>query len=447
MDPLDGKKASDTFCVIPWMHRFTDEQGFSKLCCVGVGDSNHLLDERGQKLNVARLPTDDEVMNSPSAKSARLKMMRGEWPKTCERCRQGEAAGAYSIRHHLNERFDRGRSPQWLADTAPDGTLGHPVVRYADIRLGNACNLQCRMCGPVSSRLWTGVYNDVQPKPYQMAAEELVMIGQNNWVKHESVEALVAKSLDGLEAMHFAGGEPLIIPEMVDVLDMCIASGRAGEIELSYNTNATVLPEKVTSLWKHFKSTSILCSVDGFGSVTEYIRRPSKWADIDRNIRKIDEHFDEWKLRWAAMSVTVQISNVLSLNDLFAYLRTAGLKRFSILPQLVPLFDPKYLSIQALPKAAKKIARERLELELNRPEARSQSGYEQFLGSIDSTLTYMDEADTTADLADFFQFSEASDKTFHESWKDSLPELSKALSASPGAMTQRLRSSVRQMFA
>jgi sulfatase maturation enzyme AslB (radical SAM superfamily) len=412
------------------MHRFTDEQGFSKLCCVGVGESNILRGENGEKLNVSQLLTDDQVMNSPSAKSARVKMMNGEWPHTCERCKQGEAAGAQSIRHHLNERFDRGRSPEWLADTAPDGTLGHPVVRYADIRLGNACNLTCRMCGPVSSRLWMGSFNQVQPKPYRMSDAALTVIGQHNWVKHESVEALIDKSLEGLEAMHFAGGEPLIVPEMVDALEMCIASGRAGEIELSYNTNCTVLPEKVTKLWKHFKSTSLLCSVDGFGRVTEYIRRPSKWEDIDKNVKIIDANFDEWKLRWAAMSATVQISNILTINDLFAYLRNAGLKRFGILPQLVPLFEPKYLSIQALPKAAKKLARERLMAEMERPEARQQSGYEQFLGSITSTLAYMDEADTSSDLGDFLEFSKKSDKAFGDSWKEALPELATALEGS-----------------
>jgi sulfatase maturation enzyme AslB (radical SAM superfamily) len=409
------------------MHRFTDEQGFSKLCCVGVGDSNHLRDEQGNKLNVGQLLTDEQVMNSPSAKSARVKMMNGQWPHTCERCRQGEAAGAQSIRNHLNERFDRGRSGEWLADTAADGTLRHPTVRYADIRLGNACNLTCRMCGPVSSRLWTSNFNKIQPRPYRMSSEDLTVIGQNNWVKHDSVEALIARSLDSLEAMHFAGGEPLIVPELVDALEMCIASGRAPEIELSFNTNCTVLPAKVTSLFKHFKSTSLLCSVDGFGAVTEYIRRPSKWADIDRNVHIIDDHFVEWKLRWAAMSATVQISNILTMHELFAYLRNAGLKRFAILPQLVPLFDPKYLSIQALPKAAKQLARERLMAEMERPEARKQGAYEQFLGSIASTLAYMDEADTSSDLKDFLEFSKKSDKEWGESWQKSLPELARAL--------------------
>ena len=63
------------------------------------------------------------------------------------------------------------------------------------------------------------------------------------------------------------------------------------------------------------------------------------------------------------------------MHDFFEYLRTAGLKHFNILPRLVPLFEPKYLSIQALPKSAKKIARQRLMDELERPEIRGHHNY------------------------------------------------------------------------
>jgi sulfatase maturation enzyme AslB (radical SAM superfamily) len=426
-DDQSPRALQDTFCVVPWIHRFTDEQGFSGLCAVADRDEGFLRDADGKQLNVSQLLTDEQVLNSPTAKAARLQMMHGEWPKACERCRRNEASGATSVRHHLNVQHERGRRQEWLADTAPDGALGHPLVRFADIRLGNVCNLTCRMCGPNASRLWAPIHNKLQPENYRLPESDLVQLGQNNWVKHDSVQALIGQNLEGLERMHFAGGEPLIIPEMVQALEMCIASGRAGEIELSYNTNLTVLPPKVTSLWKHFKHTSLLCSVDGFGQVTEYIRRPSKWTDIDRNIKVLDQHFDEWRLKSAKLSATVQIYNLLTLHDLFAYLRGAGLKRFAVLPHFVPLFHPPYLSIQALPKAAKELARQRLTRELNRPEARQQEGYQHFAGCIANVLAFMDEADTTSSLPEFFQFCESSDRQFGDSWRAALPELARAL--------------------
>jgi sulfatase maturation enzyme AslB (radical SAM superfamily) len=420
-----------TFCVIPWIHRHTDEQGYHKLCCMADGEGTDLLGEDGERLHVSQLLSDAEVLNSPVVKAARLTMMRGEWPAACLRCERVEAAGGESGRQYLNQRFDPAGHEALLERTAADGTLAYPTVRYADIRLGNVCNLTCRMCGPVASRLWVPHFNAVQPKAYRIPKAELTVLGQNNWVKHESVGWLLEQSLAHVEALHFAGGEPLILPEMVEALELCVRSGRAGQIELSYNTNLTVLPEKVTSLWRHFRSVSVLCSVDGFGRTTEYIRRPSKWSDIDRNLRKLDDNFERWKIKWATVSCTTQICNVLNLDQLFEYLRTAGFRHITSIPQLVPLFYPQYLSIQALPEPAKAVARGRLQAELDRAVALEEPALSGPIGSIRSTLAFLDAADTTADLGDFLSFSEASDKAFGDSWREACPELAEYLDAYP----------------
>jgi sulfatase maturation enzyme AslB (radical SAM superfamily) len=416
-----------TFCVIPWLHRLTDEQGFHQLCCVATGSGNQLRNANGERLHISQNLTDEQVLNSPTVKAARVQMMQGEWPLACERCRQVEDSGGRSVRQHVNERFVRGRREMLLGKTEMDGSIESPIVRYSDIRLGNACNLTCRMCGPVASRLWAPHFNGVQPKAYRIQPKELIILGENNWVKHKSVSWLLEQSLPGVEALHFAGGEPLIVPEMVDALEMCIRSGRAGEIELSYNTNLTVLPEKVSSLWRHFRSVSLLCSVDGYGRLNEYIRRPSRWSDIDRNLKTLDCHFDEWNIRWAAVSATVQIYNVLTIHELFEYMRNAGFVRLCRLPQLIPLFDPRYLSIQALPFPAKAIARQRLMAEIELATSSNSPDLDAMIGSIHSTIAFMDAADTTADLPDFLAFCRSSDRAFGDSWREAAPELAEHL--------------------
>jgi hypothetical protein len=418
---------SPTFCVIPWIHRHTDEQGHHKLCCIADGPGNQLTNAKGERLHVSQKLTDDQVLNSPKVRQARRTMIKGKWPAACLRCQQVEEAGGESGRQHLNARFDTGNYEALEAATAADGTVEHPVVRYADIRLGNVCNLTCRMCGPIASRLWVPYFNGVQPKAYQIPTQELTVLGQNNWVKHESVAWLLEQNLEYVEALHFAGGEPLILPEMIEALEQCVRSGRAGEIELSYNTNTTVLPPKVTSLWHHFKSVSVLCSVDGYGRTTEYIRRPSKWADIDRNLRALDENFEAWNLKWVTLSCTTQISNILNVDRLFAYLREARFRHITLIPQLVPLFYPNYLSVQALPAAAKQVARDRLNLEIDRAVALDIPGLAGHIGSIRSVLSFMDAADTTSDLPDFHFFTEASDKAFGDDWREATPELAQYL--------------------
>lgn len=416
-----------TFCVIPWLHRQTDEQGFHQLCSNAVGEGNKLRNAEGKRLHISQQLTDEQVLNSPVAKAVRLQMRRGEWPAACERCRLSEQAGSRSIRQHLNARFGDGRQEALFSQTSEDGSLDRPVVRYADIRLGNACNLTCRMCGPVASRLWAATYNQVQPPAYRLPMRQLAIFSHSNWVKRGPLTWLLEQSVPSVEALHFAGGEPLIVPEMVDALEHCIRSGRAGEIELSYNTNLTVLPERVTALWPHFRSVSLLCSVDGYGRLNDYIRRPSHWSDIDGNLRTLDRQFDNWKLSWATVSATMQTYNALTIHELFEYLRTAGFSRVTPLPQLVPLFHPPYLSIQTLPVPAKALVRERLQAEIERAEVWKRPGLDGLIGSVRSTIAFMDAADETANLPDFIAFCEASDRAFGDSWREAAPELAELL--------------------
>lgn len=58
-------------CVIPWMHRFTDEQGFHQLCCSAEGDGNILRNARGERLHISQQLTDEQVLNSASVALAR----------------------------------------------------------------------------------------------------------------------------------------------------------------------------------------------------------------------------------------------------------------------------------------------------------------------------------------------------------------------------------------
>lgn len=419
-----------TFCVIPWIHRQTDEQGFHQLCCVGVGEENELRNERGERLHISQTLTDEQVLNSPILKAVRRQMIRGEWPAACERCRQTERAGARSIRLQLNAEHGRDRHVL-LRQTHEDGSLESPVVRYADIRLSNVCNLTCRMCGPYASRLWTRHFNVVQPASYRLPERTLRVLNNNSWTKTPALQWLLEQCLSTVERLHFAGGEPLVIPEMVDALQQCISSGRAAEIDLSYNTNLTVLPEKVTALWPQFRSLSVLCSLDGYGRLNDYIRRPSRWREIEHNLQTLDRRADEWKLRWAAVSTTVQIYNVLTLRDLFTYLRTAGFRRIVPIPQLVPLITPSFLSIRCLPPSAKSIARERLQAELERASAQYGPEMAPQIGSLRATIAFLDAADTSVDLPHFFSFTDATDCRFGDSWREVAPELAAILKPIP----------------
>ena len=416
---------SKSLCMVPWLHRFTNEQGLHQLCCTGSGSLNQLRDASGNPLHISQGMTDAEFLNSPDLKAVRKGMLQGEWPGACDRCRNAEEAGAVSIREHTNNRFKH-RIKDALSKTAEDGTLSNPQVYFADIRLGNVCNLTCRMCGPGASRLWADHYNEVQPRRLLMPVQELQELRDSNWVKRQPVQWLINECLPTVESLHFAGGEPLIIPEMVELLETCISAGRAGQIELSYNTNITVLPEKVTRLWPYFRSVSVMCSVDAFGPLNNYIRRPAKWSDIDRNIHILDDHFKEWKLKKVHCNTTVQVYNILHLNELFDYFGN-NFKHVEPVPYLTPLYNPSYLSIQILPERLKQVAKERLMAAHS--EAESRFGSRAVLSSVHAVIAHMEHTGERRDLAEFLYFSEKSDREFNDSWRRACPELEQLLTS------------------
>jgi sulfatase maturation enzyme AslB (radical SAM superfamily) len=395
------------------------------VCCSGTGAANTLRDAQGNPLHAGQFLTDEQLLNSPNLKEIRLAMLRGEWPAVCERCRLSEEAVAVSIRRHMNERFGK-RMGEALSWTREDGTLDRPEVRYADIRLGNVCNLTCRMCGPWASRLWADLHNEVRPACDRLPIAHLAEFKYQNWVKRQPVQWLIEQCLPTVESLHFAGGEPLIIPEMVEALETCVQSGRADRIDLSFNTNITVLPEKVTRLWPHFRTISLLCSVDGFGKLNEYIRRPSKWKDIDRNLHLLDERFEEWHLCSVICSVTVQIYNVLQLGELYGYLSTS-FRRVSPIPQLTPLYYPSYLSAQILPEKVRNLAKERLLAERSKEDARQKPMFRHLLSSIDTIAAFLTEPSPPQHIMDFLYFTEKSDRLFGDSWRGACPELAQLL--------------------
>jgi len=421
---MHADEVSESFCVVPWLHRFVDERGFLKVCCMAEGAANFLTGPDGKRLHIQGRETEEDIFNSPRLKELRRTMLRGEWDPVCAKCLTAERAGGTSSRNGRNHRFRR-RVPDLLSHTADDGAITTAAVRHLDLRLGNYCNLTCRMCTPGASKLWVAPYNRVQPEAYALETDRLQALRNIDWVSDPGVWRKFREQLPFVEFLQFAGGEPMMIPEMIQALRMCVDSGFAGQMDLTYNTNITLLPEDATDLWPHFKSVSLKCSVDGYGPLNDYIRRPSRWHDIDLNLRKIDANFHRWNLKQVFITTTVQVYNVLDLDKLYAYLRS-GFEHILPAPDLNPLTWPAYLAVQNLPALVRELARTRLMNEKVR-EKYSGRGIEWLLSSIDVILECLDGPEVTDHWQDFRHFTLHSDREFGDSFEAAAPELASLL--------------------
>ncbi|MGZ3722403.1 MAG: twitch domain-containing radical SAM protein, partial [Bdellovibrionales bacterium] len=270
---------SSKFCALAWVHRFTNVGGEIQVCCTSEETDNNIYSNDGKKMKIGDAYSDEQILNSSYMKNLRKQLLSGEWPEICGRCKVTEEIGGVSRRVDENRHF-ASLTGKLLESTAPDGTI--PVeVKSADYRLGNLCNLACRMCNPCSSTPWLKYSQAFAKGSQPFSAEELAEFARMNWYESPKFIAYVKTQLPSLEHLHFAGGEPLINPQMEPLLRQCVDLGVAKNITLTYNTNLTKISDEIKALWPEFKAVHLYISIDAFGKLNDYIRHPSRWSVID----------------------------------------------------------------------------------------------------------------------------------------------------------------------
>jgi sulfatase maturation enzyme AslB (radical SAM superfamily) len=321
--------------------------GEYQICCTGEESQNFIVGDDNRPVNVKDKPPIDKVMNSKFMKELRLGMLNGELPSYCTRCVKTEESGGASRRVIENQEYSH--LIQDLKDqTKVDGEIPINLISI-DYRLGNSCNLICRMCNPKSSKRWVEQYkklsSDLQDEDYKDDLETYLKI---NWNTSEVIVNDFKGKSDHVNKLHFAGGEPLFAKKMVDLLNHCIELGLSEGITLSYNTNLTILPEEVLTLWKNFKEVKLLVSIDGVGELDDYIRYPSKFEVIHKNLQYLDQHHLKYNVSEVLVSATVQLNNIFHLEKFLDYLDK--FEFVTKIPNFIVLYYPQYLQINCLPK-------------------------------------------------------------------------------------------------
>lgn len=342
MDQIPSK----TFCVLPWVHVYADERGHFYPCCVNRESSVRADDEKGMAFQLGSPQHFERAWNSENRKKMRLQFLASERPASCARCFLEEDAGGKSYRMQMNEKYLHSFLQQ--EKILEDGTAPFHI-KFLDLRLGNICNLRCRMCTPVSSKLiledYKNIYNVDIDKPEWLSLRSL------DWFKQKDFWDSLPKLMPHLDFLHFAGGEPLIIQESFDFLAKLVELGYSKNISLSYNSNLTKLPQRALELWPKFKSVRMMVSLDGFGELNEYIRFSSRWSEVEKNIRELDARAKDYNCTELSVHTTVQIYNVFQLKPLVDFV--SELKKFIPFPDLSPLYGPEQFNIQALPAELK----------------------------------------------------------------------------------------------
>lgn len=445
-----------SWCPLPWNHLSIRNNGDYRLCAhANVSKGNGIFKkEDGQSLNTNNVKI-DEVRNCQFLKDVRKAMLNGERHESCQRCNIEDDSGVRSRRSYERTIWADSISLDTAkAMTKEDGEIktSNFPVRFFDIRFGNLCNLKCRMCSPKDSSGWYQEHADTISKKFVYASGPVhfdtssgkaKILGEDAFAWHEKDEFWIdlESKVEDIEKIHTAGGEPLLITRCFDLLKKIVEAGRADKVILNFNSNITTIPRYAYDIWSAFKEVQIGMSVDGVGRVNDYIRHPSKWEKIEKNLNLLDQSNSNLSL-W--ITATVQIYNVFYLPEFLQWKIEADFKRINQSEEdpfltLHPLYYPAYLSIQILPVDIKIRIKEKFDqfyqawflpyLEnSNLSESVKNSRrlkMEELLGSY---VNLMFKEDKSYLMPEFWKATHRMDKYRGESFSESLPEFATLLS-------------------
>jgi MoaA/NifB/PqqE/SkfB family radical SAM enzyme len=244
-----------------------------------------------------------------------------------------------------------------MLDDSAWTTAAKPLL-FLDLKLGNICNLKCRICGSWSSSTYATEQLQTVPKSQQKQNYHYIMLRAGAWPKESSVFwGEIEKHIGEIRYIEFTGGEPFMIREHFNMLKSLVDKGIANQVEIHYNTNGTQWPEDAEEIWKHFKTVEIAFSIDDLGERFEYQRSNAIWSEVTENLQRFREVRSRHQNIQLQVCSTVNIFNIWHLEKLAEWIDMQG---FDFVYWNM-LHEPQHFCIASLPLDAKKLACHRLE--------------------------------------------------------------------------------------
>ena len=383
-------------------------------CCVGEPLHVNLNKE-----------TFSSAWNSPSMRRLRTAMLKGNKSRICKRCYEEEKAGVASHRLRSNSHWkDYYSFDQFIEQTDRNGYFKGKAV-YLDMRYGNKCNLECTMCTPQEAVRWVPLSKKIKDNAEIPFIQKYFKDHQNFiktapsklWYEREEVKRDVYKQIPYLKRVTIAGGEPLLIKEHYEFLDECIHRKSAHQISLHYHTNGTALGTDLFEKWKHFESVMVFISLDDIKERNHYIRYPSSWDKIEKNLELIDKHSP--KNVHPMILCTIQIKNIFYFDEFLNYLMDKSFKKvhayYEDLVHTEVVHHPVFLNCQVLPDNVKQIVSEKFE-----------NIYKKFpekTNRLKTIINFMNQEDKSDLIPAFKDFIKSLDKARGTDFCKTFPEL------------------------
>lgn len=238
-------------------------------------------------------------------------MLEGHWPGAgCEYCRDIEIAGGHSDRQFQLQVPDV-YPPELDVDVR--ATVVTPVI--LEVFFDKTCNLGCLYC--------TERYSSTIERENKKFGHIPILGDRGINVRNHYGElspmfwSWLQKNSSSLMRLHVLGGEPLIQPDFLKVLDF-FEQHPNPKLELNFVTNLMVKPTHLAHCIKRVQAlldnasvgrVEILASVDSWGPAQEYVRWGFSRETFELNFQQL---IDQRDIRLGILSTV----NALSIHEL-----------------------------------------------------------------------------------------------------------------------------------
>ena len=363
------------FCRLPWQGLMITPLGDFRICALTNSQKMNegmALDENGQLMNIMT-HSPNQGLNGKWHRSVRINDVKtnGGWHDLCSCCSERESAtggdpkNINSSRRQSMERRNPGNDivgpdNYMSADMDENGYVKwNPTT--LDIRFGNLCNQKCVHCGPSYSNQWyedwVGFNSNSLHVPWGFGHPTIKLERNEHgklfnprevrWWETDTWWSKFEELIPTLQHIYITGGEPMIVPAHDEMLDRIIASGRAKEVYLDYDTNLSVINDKLARRWEHFKHVELAGSIDASGEPFELIRTGS-WKTFQQNIQRVKDYARSGVVKLHRLTSCTQMSTTHTMFDTEDWVHSQDI------PFQVKFVDsPAMHSVMSLPRSAK----------------------------------------------------------------------------------------------
>jgi len=347
---MDAKKilTNKSFCVLPWTGFELEPNGNIKNCIISTSKLGNIEEQ-----DITSILSGEENLK------IKREMLADKKPKNCAGCylQEQDRKNLSSISSRLYYTKELGS----VVDNTLYDQIENFSLHHVDLRWTNHCNQACVYCSPEYSSKW---------------AQELGREVNSSVESRKKVKDFVFKNIKKLKNVYLAGGEPLLMNENREFLQLLLKENPL--VNIRVNTNLSSTKTGVFDLLCKFKNVHWTVSVETIEEEYEYVRYHGSWKDFLQNLKQI-QRLDH-KITFNMLYFILNYKSIFSTVNFF---KEIGFHENSFV--IGPLYTPEYLNILNLPKNILNELKNKFSSEIVLSAHYLQNSYENILKYISNT--------------------------------------------------------------